>query len=65
MIYAKAKQAGVPFETMREQFLAKTSLKRFVEADDIANAIVFLASPLGRNISGHALPVDGDAQSLA
>jgi NAD(P)-dependent dehydrogenase (short-subunit alcohol dehydrogenase family) len=65
VIDAKAKQAGVPFETMREQFLAKTSLKRFVEADDIANAIVFLASSLGRNISGHALPVDGDAQSLA
>ncbi len=65
VIDAKAKQAGVPFEAMREQFLAKTSLKRFIEADDIANAIVFLASPLGANISGHALPVDGDAQSLA
>jgi len=65
VIDAKAKQAGVPFEAMREQFLAKTSLKRFVEADDIANAIVFLASPLGANISGHALPVDADAQALA
>lgn len=65
VIDAKAKQAGVPFEAMREQFLAKTSLKRFVEADDIANAIVFLASALGRNISGHALPVDADAQALA
>jgi NAD(P)-dependent dehydrogenase (short-subunit alcohol dehydrogenase family) len=65
VIDAKAKQAGVSFEAMREQFLAKTSLKRFIEADDIANAIVFLASPLGANISGHALPVDGDAQSLA
>ena len=29
-----------------------------------ANAIVFLASPLGANISGHALPVDGDTQAL-
>ena len=65
VIDAKAKQAGVAFETMRERFLVKTSLKRFVTADDIANAIVFLASPLGANISGHALPVDADAQSLA
>ncbi len=64
VIDAKAKQAGIPFETMREQMLAKTSLKRFVEADDIANAIVFLASPLGANISGHALPIDGDLQGL-
>ena len=45
--------------------LAKTSLRRFVTADDIANAIVFLASPAGSNISGHALPVDGDLQALS
>jgi enoyl-[acyl-carrier-protein] reductase (NADH) len=35
-----------------------------VTAEDIANSIVFLASPLGANISGHALPVDADTQSL-
>ncbi len=44
--------------------LTKASLKRFVSADDIANAIVFLASPLGANISGQALPVDADTQLL-
>jgi NAD(P)-dependent dehydrogenase (short-subunit alcohol dehydrogenase family) len=65
VIDAKAKQASISFDAMRDRFLEKTSLRRFVTADDIANAIVFLASPLGANISGHALPVDGDAQSLA
>jgi NAD(P)-dependent dehydrogenase (short-subunit alcohol dehydrogenase family) len=65
VIDAKARQAGISFEAMREQFLVKTSLQRFVTAEDIANAIVFLASPLGANISGHALPIDADAQSLA
>ncbi len=65
VIDAKAKQAGITFDAMRDQFLEKTSLKRFVTAEDVANAIVFLASPLGANISGHALPIDGDAQSLA
>lgn len=65
VIDAKAGQRGVPFEAMRDEFLAKTSLRRFVTAEDIANAIVFLASPLGANISGHALPVDADTQSLA
>ena len=53
------------FEVMRERYVANASLKRFVEADDIANAIVFLASRLGMNISGHALPIDADLQSLA
>ena len=56
---------NLPFETVRDEFVAKTSLKRFVTAEDIANAIVFLASKLGANIDGHALPIDGDAQSLA
>jgi enoyl-[acyl-carrier-protein] reductase (NADH) len=35
-----------------------------VTAEDIANSIVFLASPLGANISGHALPVDADTHAL-
>jgi enoyl-[acyl-carrier-protein] reductase (NADH) len=49
---------------IRAEALAKSSLGRMISADDIANAIVFLASPLGANISGHALPVDADAQAL-
>jgi enoyl-[acyl-carrier-protein] reductase (NADH) len=49
---------------VREEALAKTSLHRMVTADDIANAIVYLASPLGKNISGHALPVDADTHAL-
>jgi NAD(P)-dependent dehydrogenase (short-subunit alcohol dehydrogenase family) len=62
---AKAAARGVAPEVVRDEVLGKTSLKRFVTAEDIANAIVFLASPLGANISGHALPIDGDAHSLA
>lgn len=65
VISAKAAEAGLSVEEMRERFVAKVSLKRFVAADDIAHAIVFLASPLGANISGHALPVDADTQALA
>ena len=60
----KARLRGVAPEVVRDEALAKTSLRRLVTADDVANAIVFLASPLGANISGHALPVDADAQSL-
>ena len=64
-VYAnKAKLRGVPPEVVRDEALAKTSLRRLVSADDIANAIVFLASPRGANISGQALPVDADAQAL-
>ncbi len=64
-VYAnKAKLRGVDPDVVRDEMLGKTSLKRFVTADDIAHAIVFLASPRGANISGHALPVDGDTHAL-
>jgi len=60
----KAALRGVPPDVVRAEALAKTSLRRLVTADDIAHAIVFLASPVGANISGHALPVDADIQAL-
>ncbi len=60
----KAALRGVSPDVVRAEALAKTSLKRLVTANDIANAIVFLASPIGANISGQALPVDADTQAL-
>jgi len=60
----KARLRGVAPEVVRDEMIANSSLKRMVSADDIANAIVFLASPLGANISGHALPVDADTHAL-
>ena len=60
----KAAMRGVPAATVRDEALARTSLRRLVSADDIANAIVFLASPLGANISGQAVPIDADTQAL-
>jgi NAD(P)-dependent dehydrogenase (short-subunit alcohol dehydrogenase family) len=64
VLASKAAARGVPTEVVRAEGLAKTSLRRFVTAEDIANSILFLASPAGANISGHALPIDGDLQSL-
>ena len=61
----RAAARGIAPEVARDEALAKVSLRRMVSADDIANAIVFLASPAGANISGQAIPVDGDTQSLA
>jgi NAD(P)-dependent dehydrogenase (short-subunit alcohol dehydrogenase family) len=60
----KAALRNVTADVVRDEMLAKTSLHRLVTAEDIANAIVFLASPLGANISGHALPVDADTHAL-
>lgn len=60
----KAALRGVAPEVVRAEALARTSLRRMVSAEDIADAIVFLASPRGANISGQALPIDADVQAL-
>jgi NAD(P)-dependent dehydrogenase (short-subunit alcohol dehydrogenase family) len=64
VIANKAKALGIEEQTVRDGMVRKASLKRMVSPEDVANAIVFLASPLGANISGHALPVDADTQAL-
>ncbi|MEP6609418.1 MAG: SDR family oxidoreductase [Burkholderiaceae bacterium] len=60
----KAIARGVPLETVRDEALAKTSLGRLIEPRDIARMAAFLASTAGANISGQAIGVDADAQSL-
>src|SRR5450755_2490649 len=60
----RAAARGVSPAFVRDEALGKTSLRRLVSADDIANAIVFLASPLGANISGQAVPIHADTHSL-
>jgi len=64
VIQAQADKLGLSFEEVRAENLEKTSLKRMVTADDIANMVLFLVSPLGRNISGQALSVCGDVWSI-
>jgi len=61
----RAAARNLSVDVVRDDALSKTSLRRLVSADDIANAIVFLASPLGANISGQAVPVDADTHSIA
>jgi NAD(P)-dependent dehydrogenase (short-subunit alcohol dehydrogenase family) len=60
----KAAARGVDYNVVLEEALSKTSLHRLVTADDIANTIVFLCSPAGANISGQAIAIDADVQSL-
>ncbi len=51
-------------EAVRDEALAKTSLRQLTTPEDIARMIVFLASPTGANVSGQAIGVDADVQSL-
>lgn len=64
VIRDRAAATGVSFDEMRETYLSKTALHRMVSAQDIADMALFLASPMGRNVSGQALSVCGDVVSI-
>jgi NAD(P)-dependent dehydrogenase (short-subunit alcohol dehydrogenase family) len=61
---AKAKERGVSMEEQMRLALQQASIKELIQPTQLADMIVFLASPLGRTVSGQAISVDGDLQSL-
>ncbi len=65
VIAAQAKARGVAEQEIRDSYTRNVSLRRFVEPEDIANAVLYLCSPAGAKISGLAFPVDGHTESLA
>lgn len=64
VIDAKAAMLDRPVEEVSELYHKQSSLERLVEADDIANMAVFLASDLARNVNGQAMAVDGNTEKL-
>ena len=64
VIRDRASQAGVGYETMKREYLNRISLRRMTDPEDVADSVLFLLSPAGRNISGQSLGVDGNVESL-
>jgi NAD(P)-dependent dehydrogenase (short-subunit alcohol dehydrogenase family) len=64
VLEAKAQNLGISYAEMEAQVFSFTSIKDYVTAEQIADQIVFLASPRGRTISGQAISVDGDMRML-
>jgi NAD(P)-dependent dehydrogenase (short-subunit alcohol dehydrogenase family) len=65
VLEAKAQQRGVSFSEMERIAFSYTSLKEYVTPQQIADQIVFLASPRARTITGQAIAVDGDTKMLS
>lgn len=61
---AKAKERGISLEEQKRIAFAQASIKEMIQPTQLADMIVFLASPLARTVSGQAISVDGDLQSL-
>lgn len=64
VIEAKAQQRGVSFKEQEQHMLQFTSLKDYVTPQQLADLVVFTASPRGRTISGQSLSVCGDTNML-
>ena len=64
VIQARADAMGTSFDQMRDEYLGKISLRRMVSMQDVADMALFLCSPAGGNISGQALSVCGNVETL-
>ena len=63
IIAADAQARDVSAGSVREAYLKQTSLLTFIDARDIANMALFLASESGHKISGQSLCVDGHTET--
>lgn len=55
----KARLRGWTYEQVYQEYVDDMALKRVTTPEDVASAVLFLASEEGRNISGQEIVVDG------
>ena len=64
VIEAKAQSMGISEKILQKDFESMTSLKTFVDKEDIANMVVFLLSDEAKKISGQVMTVDGNTERM-
>jgi NAD(P)-dependent dehydrogenase (short-subunit alcohol dehydrogenase family) len=65
VIERDARERGMTAQAIRDVYQRQSSMRVFVEADDVARTAQFLASEAGRFISGQAIAVDGHTEGLS
>jgi NAD(P)-dependent dehydrogenase (short-subunit alcohol dehydrogenase family) len=63
MIARKAAAKGTTPQVVRDAYLARTSLRTFAMAEDVAAMALFLASETGKSISRQVMVVDGHTEN--
>lgn len=64
VVRARAQALGKTYDEVRAAFLSGNSLRTAVTAEEIADQILFLCSRRARSISGQAISVCGDLQTV-
>ncbi|MCB1511575.1 MAG: SDR family oxidoreductase [Hyphomicrobiaceae bacterium] len=65
VLAAKAAVRGISVDEMRQVAMAQSSIKEMVTPDQLADAVLMLASQRSRTTSGQAISICGDLQSLS
>lgn len=65
VIARDAAARGLAAADIKKVYARQSSLRCFVDAQDVANMALFLASDLGINISGQAMGIDGHTEGLS
>ena len=64
VIKQEAAATGADASALRRGYEQQVAMRRFMDPADIAGAVVYMASPAGRHVSGQVLSVDGATESL-
>jgi NAD(P)-dependent dehydrogenase (short-subunit alcohol dehydrogenase family) len=65
VLEAKAQQKGISFGDIERMALEDISIKEYVTPQQLADVVVFTASPRARTLSGEAISVCGDTSRLS
>ncbi|MDP7193271.1 MAG: SDR family oxidoreductase, partial [Arenicellales bacterium] len=55
----KAKTRGWTYEQVYQEYVAEMALKRVTTPQNVADAVIFLASDESKNITGQEIVIDG------
>jgi NAD(P)-dependent dehydrogenase (short-subunit alcohol dehydrogenase family) len=64
VIARDAAALGKSEEDVRANYVAYTSMKTFIEPGEVADLVLFLSSDAAKHITGQALSIDGNTESL-
>ena len=64
VIELEMESTGRTEDEVREGFTNQVSMKTFIDPEEIASQILYLCSPLGKNISGQAICIDGHTETM-
>jgi NAD(P)-dependent dehydrogenase (short-subunit alcohol dehydrogenase family) len=64
VIAAQAQKTNMSIDDVRTDMVKRSSLKSFIQPEDIAGLILYLTSEAGQRISGQEIAVDGHTETL-